>query len=144
MKKINLLLPLILLLVIVASCSKEKRIGRHLHSRDGKWTIVKYNVQQYENGWPLESEGVSDAGNIVFEKNGSFVWTQTISSTTTIKTGTWSNTESDISMNYNGQTTVFRIIDESRKELQIRHTAEYTDPDGYYYETRTTLELEKK
>jgi len=143
MRKINLLLSVITLLLVVASCSKEKRIERHLHSKDGKWVISKYTVQIYENGFISQAGGASNAGNIVFEKNGTFVWTNTINSEPTITTGIWANTASDISLIANGETEVFHINDHSRRKMQIQNVYAHTDANGTYYEEKTTLEMQK-
>ncbi len=121
-------------------CSKEKRIERHLYSKSGKWNNTLYDYKYYYNGSQEGSIVYQNAGYIEFEKNGTYTWVFTADGSTDASTGTWSNTEKELIMTESGITTVFKILEESRKEMKL----EYTETDGVEKEVYTlTFEKEK-
>jgi hypothetical protein len=87
----KLLLVLSLFALGFTGCSKEKRIERHLVRKEGKWNVDTYDYKYYYNNtfFPNESYTYSAAGNFVFEKNGTYVWTTTMDGDTDVSTGTW-------------------------------------------------------
>lgn len=71
MKTIKQIQAVILLLFLITSCSKEKRMKHNLWSNGGKWNIVKWEDIQTSN-WPANNnkEIVYNAGIFHFDKNG--------------------------------------------------------------------------
>lgn len=135
---------LLLLLSIVAlgftGCSKEKRIEKNLVRKEGKWNVQTYDYKYYYSNtyYPNESFSYSNAGNIVFEKNGTYIWTFTADGSSDISTGTWSNTADELTLIEDSDALKFKILDESRKEMKL----EYTESDGIEKEVYT-LTLKK-
>jgi|SRR5690554_2385291 len=65
------ILYIILALLLVSACKKEKKIERNLWNNGGKWEIVKYE-EIVSSNWPAnEKNKVSEnVGLIQFERNG--------------------------------------------------------------------------
>lgn len=139
-KATKLLLILSLFALVFTACSKEKRIERHLVRKEGKWNVETYDYKYYYNNtfFPNESYTYSGAGNFVFEKNGTYVWTTIMDGDTDISTGTWENTADELTLVQNSFTLKFKILEESKKEMKL----EYTESDGIEKEVYT-LTLKK-
>lgn len=121
----KLLLVLSVFALGFSSCSKEKRIERHLYSRSGKWNNTVYDYKYYNNGVLETSINYVDAGNIEFDKDGTYVWTFTADGNTEIDAGTWENSEDDITLFQNSVGLKFKILEESRKEMKLEYTETY-------------------
>jgi len=141
MKNVTRVLLLLSVIAIgFSSCSKEKRIERHLYSKSGKWNNTLYDYKYYNNGTQESSIVYQNAGYIDFEKDGKYTWVLTADGNTEASTGTWTNTETDLIMTENGSTTAFKILEESKSEMKL----EYTETNGAEKETYTlTFEKEK-
>jgi hypothetical protein len=108
--------------------------------KEGKWNVDTYDYKYYYNNtfFPNESYTYSAAGNFVFEKNGTYVWTTTMDGDTDVSTGTWENTEDELTLVQNSFSLKFKILEESKKEMKL----EYTESDGIEKEVYT-LTLKK-
>lgn len=138
----KLLLVLSVFAIGFSSCSKEKRIERHLVRKEGKWNVDTYDYKYYYNStyYPNDSYTYSSAGNFVFEKNGTYIWTTIMDGDTDASTGTWTNTADEITLVQNSFSLKFKILEESKKEMKL----EYTETDGIEKEVYTlTLKKEK-
>ena len=118
----KLLLVLSVFALGFSSCSKEKRIERHLHSRSGKWNNTVYDYKYYNNGVLETSINYVDAGYIEFDKDGTYVWTFIADGETEIDAGTWENSEDDITLFQNSFGLKFKILEESRKDMKLEYT----------------------
>ncbi len=127
MKSITKLLLLLSVFAIgLAACSKEKRVERQLIKKDGKWKITSVDYKYYQNNVLGASMNFPNAGTIEFDKEGSFVMTITLSGSPETSTGTWTNSEDEITVTSNGETTVLKIADGPKKgEMQLEETDYY-------------------
>lgn len=141
MKNVTKVLLLLSVFAIgLSGCSKEKRIEKQLYSKSGKWNNTLYDYKYYSNGNQESSIVYQNAGYIEFEKNGTYTWVFTADGDTDASSGTWSNTETDLTMIESGYATVFKIVEESKKEMKL----EYTETDGTEREVYTlTFKKEK-
>jgi hypothetical protein len=127
MKKAIKITSLFLILVLItAACSKEKRIERRLPRKSGKWNIESYNETDYENGSQVYSETYSNVGNFVFDDDGTVVETYIDGGQTYVYSGSWSNTEDKLTIVEDGDAIVYDIEDFSRKEMTLVYTDQYT------------------
>ncbi|WP_430404065.1 hypothetical protein [Fluviicola sp.] len=141
MKNVTKVLLLLSIIAIgFSSCSKEKRIEKHLYSKSGKWNNTLYDYKYYEDGALQSSFAYVDAGYIEFEKGGTYSWTFIQDGDATVEAGTWSNTEDMITLISNSIALQFKILEESKTDMKI----EYTEIDGSSKEVYTlTLEKDK-
>lgn len=143
MKKAIRITSLFLVLVLItAACSKEKRIERRLPSKSGKWNIESYNVIEFQNGSQTDSETYLNVGNFVFDDDGTVVETYIYDGDTDTYSGTWSNTEDKLTIVEDGDAIVYDIEDYSRKEMTLVYTDQYTI-DNISYKDVVTIELVK-
>lgn len=141
MKNVTKLLLLLSVFAIgFSSCSKEKRIEKHLYSKSGKWNNTLYDYKYYESGVLQSTDAYVNAGYIEFEKDGKYSWTFIQDGDASVENGTWSNTEDKITLISNSIALEFKILEESKKDMKI----EYTEIDGSSKEVYTlTLEKDK-
>ncbi len=137
----KLLLVLSVFAIGFSSCSKEKRIEKQLYSKSGKWNNTLYDYKYYLNG-NLDGTAVyTNTGYIEFKKDGTYTWIFTADGDTDVSTGTWSNTEDQLSMIEPGNPLVWKIVEESKKTLKL----EYSENSNIIGEEREvyTLTFEK-
>lgn len=137
----KLLLVLTVFAVGFSSCSKEKRIEKHLYSKSGKWNNTLYEYKYYLDGTLEDATTYTNAGFIEFKENGTYVWTFAVNGNTDVSPGTWTNTDTQLSLTEGGSTTVWQILEESKKTLKIEYTeinTEFGDEKEVY-----TLTFEK-
>ncbi|WP_341905571.1 hypothetical protein [Fluviicola taffensis] len=144
MKNVTKLLLLLSIIAIgFSSCSKEKRIEKHLYSKSGKWNNTLYDYKYYYNGVQESSIVYQNAGYIEFEKDGKFTWVFTADGSTDASSGTWSNTEDKLTLVEPGNTVIYTILEESKKTLKLEYSESSTE-FGDEKETYTlTFEKEK-
>lgn len=131
MKKIAKILFLFAILsVALAACSKEKKIERALIKKDGKWTITSVDYKYYVNNELQASSNSPNAGTIEFNKKGSFVMTVTLSGSPQNAGGTWTNSEDNITLIANGETTVLKITDGPKKDKMTLVETNYDNSTG--------------
>ena len=131
MKKIAKILFLFAILsVALAACSKEKKIERALIKKDGKWTITSVDYKYYVNNELQASSNSPNAGTIEFNKKGSFVMTVTLSGSPQNAGGTWTNSEDNITLIANGETTVLKITDGPKKDKMTLLETNYDNSTG--------------
>lgn len=118
----KLLLLLTVFAVGLSSCSKEKRIEKHLYSKSGKWNNTLFEYKYYQDGALEDAMTYTNAGFIEFDKGGSYTWTITMDGDATVSNGTWTNTDTQLSLTETGITTVWQILEESKKTLKIEYT----------------------
>lgn len=131
MKKLAKILFLFAILsVALAACSKEKKIERALIKKDGKWTITSVDYKYYVNNELQASSNSPNAGTIEFNKKGSFVMTVTLSGSPQNAGGTWTNSEDNITLIANGETTVLKITDGPKKDKMTLVETNYDNSTG--------------
>lgn len=131
MKKIAKILFLFAILsVALAACSKEKKIERALIKKDGKWTVTSIDYKYYVNNQLQSSANYPNAGTIEFSKKGSFVMTVTLSGSPQNAGGTWTNSEDNITLIANGETTVLKITDGPKKDKMTLVETNYDNSTG--------------
>jgi len=144
MRTIKVLLPVLMILFVVASCSKEKRIERHLHKGDGKWNITEERSESYVNGTLDEVEVYPNAGSMTFDKKGSIIYTQTYEpGQEDSYGGTWTNTKDEITLIVDSEVLIFKIKEESRKEMVLEYNESYTNFEGDTEKYVMTLKMKK-
>ncbi|TSJ39066.1 hypothetical protein [Fluviicola chungangensis] len=137
----KLLLVLSVFAVGFSSCSKEKSIEKHLYSKSGKWNNTLYEYKYYQNGVLDGTTNYTNAGFVEFKKGGSYTWTFNADGDASVSVGTWTNTDKQLSLTENGSTTIWEILEESKKTLKIEYTeisTEFGDEKEVY-----TLTFEK-
>ncbi len=116
------------LFVGLASCSKEKRVERQLIKKDGKWKITSIDYKYYQNNVLGASANFPNAGTIEFDKKGSCVMTLTLSGSPETIAGTWTNSEDEITITSNGETSVLKIMEGPKKgKMKLEETDYYND-----------------
>lgn len=142
MKNITKLLFVLSVFAIgFSSCSKEKRIERHLYSKGGKWNNTLYDYKYYNNGVQESAIVYQNTGYIEFDKDGKFTWVFTADGSTDASSGTWSNTKDQLTLIEPGNTVVYKILEESKKTLKL----EYSETSTQFGDEREvyTLTFEK-
>ena len=116
----------VILFIVLSGCSKDKRIENRLSSGSGKWNIELYTESSYTNNTLDYSDSYANAGNMVFDDNGTLIWTFILDGFTDVYGGSWSNSKDDITIIVDGEGLVFKIKEYSRKEIELEYTDEYT------------------
>ena len=125
---IKILSLLVILLIGFSSCSKEKRIEKQLIKKDGKWKITSVDYKYYLNNELNYSENYPNAGTIEFDKKGTCILTITLSGSPEVSAGTWTNSEDNITITADGETTVMKITDGPKKgKMTLEETDYYND-----------------
>lgn len=125
---IKILSLLVVLLVGFSSCSKEKRIEKQLIKKDGKWKITSVDYKYYLDNELSYSENYPNAGTIEFDKKGTCILTITLTGVAEVTAGTWTNSEDNITITANGETTVMRIVEGPKKgKMDLEETYYYND-----------------
>lgn len=125
---VKILSLLVLLLIGFSSCSKEKRIEKQLIKKDGKWKITSIDYKYYQNNVLGYSENYPNAGTIEFDKKGTCVVTITLSGSPEANAGTWTNSEDNITITSNGETSVMKITSGPKKgKMTLEQTEYYND-----------------
>jgi|TARA_R110000737_G_scaffold17480_1_gene35181 hypothetical protein len=73
MKKFNLALFSLLIVFVLVSCSKEKKIERSLYKKGGEWNINSQKFEIYNDGQLSLSNSSINSGTINFSKKGTLV-----------------------------------------------------------------------
>lgn len=127
------------LFVLIAACSKEKRIENHLYKQGGVWYINSWTESGSENGIESYNYTYSNPGTFVFEKNGTGI----LMMDGDIMAFFWSNTKDQITIVIDSEGIVFDIIDDSKKKLELEFTrTEITS--GTTYKDVINIKLDKK
>jgi len=143
MKKINIALLSLLVVFVLASCSKEKRIEKSLYKKGGEWSVSSYKQESYTNGSLDYSDTYANAGTMDFSKSGTLVWTFTLDGYTDVYGGSWSNTEDKLTIIIDGEGIVFDIKERSRKSMMLENV-QTDNYNGISNQYKLTLEIEKK
>ncbi|WP_343748582.1 hypothetical protein [Fluviicola sp.] len=142
MRKIaKVLFLLSVLTVVLSACSKEKRIEHWLVRKDGKWDVTSIDYKYYVNNTLQSSANIPNAGNIVFDKKGSVVMTLVLNGSPETSSGTWTNTKDQITMMFNGEASVFKILDKPKKDKMTIQTTDYNNSTGEKEEYTAYIKL---
>ena len=141
-RSLKLTAIIVLTALVTFSCTKEKRIERHLSSRTGKWNIEMYKEQEYVNGSLDDEYSVADYGTFVFDEDGNVIMTFTEDGDTYTSAARWSNTKEELTFIEDGDAFVFTIKESSRKEIVLESVEEYSDGTDNYKDV-LTFELKK-
>jgi hypothetical protein len=128
MKNLKFLPIIMALFFIAASCSKEKQIERRLTSKDGKWNISSYSYTEYVNDVQVgATTSLSNVGTMEFKSGGSGVITFSIPGEPVETSNfTWSNSSDQITVTSDGETSIMKILEQSKKEMKLEQTYTYT------------------
>lgn len=124
--KSKLIFTLFIVFVGLSACSKDKRIERRLEKKDGKWNIKSMSYQYFNNNSLEDSFMFTNAGSFVFDDNGSVIYNYDYDGDSGSQSGTWSNTEDEVIMILDGEVLTMKIEEESRKEMTLNWTEEYS------------------
>ncbi len=139
---ISSITSLVFLFIVLHGCSKDKRIENRLSSKTGKWNIELFTESSYTNNTLDYSDSYANAGNMVFDDNGTLIWTFILDGFTDVYGGSWSNSKDDITIIVDGEGLVFKIKEYSRNEIELESTDQYTY-DGITYKYVNYLKLKK-
>ncbi|MCH8317911.1 MAG: hypothetical protein IIA88_05350 [Bacteroidetes bacterium] len=133
-------LMVIITVLLLTACSKEKRIKRQL---TGSWTITEVvTVTTVNNGSPTTDTDNSETVT-TFEKDGSGTASSSGSGTNPFPNEfTWSNTDETLTIvdTKNSITTIYDILEHSKKEMVLNTTSSETiSGDTYNYDITITM-----
>ncbi|AEA44421.1 hypothetical protein [Fluviicola taffensis] len=132
----RILVVIVVSFVGLASCSKVKRVENQLTKKEGKWDVKSVDYKYYLDGSVEESDNYPATGTMEFKKNGSFFLNIFLGVVPLTSSGTWTNTEDQITLIANGQPSVLKITDGPKKgKLVLVET--YSYPDSNEKETYT-------
>lgn len=100
----------VLFAVVFTGCSKEKKLERTLHKKDGEWNISSVTWQKVEqsgSGQNVTMGTTTNAGKFVFDKDGSGSYNFTVDGDTYSQSFNWSVSEDAISVAKTSQTVDF-------------------------------------
>lgn len=124
--KNNVYLSLFLLVFLVfASCSKEKRLENMLKKKEGTWSINRYNCEKYKNNEMQNSETYYDIGEFVFSKKGVGSANYVAGPVYRSYDFRWSNTEDQIFLVNDGFTNVCDVTIIDKQKIEINYVLAY-------------------
>lgn len=128
MKNLKFVPLLMAVLFVVASCSKEKQIERRLTKKDGKWNISSWSYTSYENDvQDGATTSLSNVGTMEFKSDGTGVITFTIpGEPVETNTFTWTNSSDDITVTSDGEVSIMKVLEQSKKEMKLEQTETYS------------------
>lgn len=97
-------------ILVISSCSKDKKIERALHKKEGEWNITTVNwqkVSQSSSGQSVTLGTTSNAGTFTFEKDGSGKYSFVVDGSSYSQSFDWSVNEEVISITKVSQTVDF-------------------------------------
>ncbi|MNE62467.1 hypothetical protein D3C87_285160 [compost metagenome] len=123
--------------LVLASCSKEKKLEQQLTRKDGKWNAKSVNYKYYVGSSVEEAGNYPATGAIEFKKGGSFFLNISFGAGAYLtSSGTWTNTKDQITIVADGQASVLKVISGPKKgKLVLEET--YADPASNEKETFT-------
>ncbi|MEO5643356.1 MAG: hypothetical protein ABIQ40_07575 [Bacteroidia bacterium] len=101
MKKLNLLAPFFLMLILFSTCSKDKQFERALHKKEGTWNIKNVawqKVVQGSAGQSINLGTTSNAGTFSFDKDGSGSYSFTVDGSTYSENFNWTVSDEHVSI----------------------------------------------
>lgn len=101
MKALVHLTTVLVFTLFAAGCSKDKRIERTLHKKDGEWTITNVTWQkvvQDTSGQHISTGSTANAGKFSFDKDGSGSYSFTVDGTDYSQSFTWDVNDEKISV----------------------------------------------
>ena len=126
----KILLVLSVFAIGFAGCSKEKKIERQLVKKEGEWRITSLDYKYYQFNELAYSVNFPNVGTIEFNKNGSVTMTTQLSGSPETAAGTWSNSDDEVVLVIEGETTVMKIAEGPKKgKLELEQTEYYNDTD---------------
>jgi ABC-type Fe3+-citrate transport system substrate-binding protein len=120
-KSIQLTCLSLLLVLITAACSKEKRYEHKLSRKGGLWTIAEYK-HQLENDTTSIDIAQEFSGTIQFNENGTYTQNLIVEDTTYVETGTWSNSELQLKLTTNGASRSMGFNTITKKKIIVKST----------------------
>ena len=116
-----------ILILMIASCSKEKKVSRTLTKKDGSWKISQMDwesVSQDTSGQHINMGSSSDNGTFVFEKDNGGTYSFEAGGNSYNQSFSWSVNEEDISITKISQSFDFSG---SITQLAVAFTGERID-----------------
>lgn len=95
------------IIILISGCSKEKRIERSLHKKDGSWSVSSADwtsVVQDTSGQSINMGSTANTGNFIFEKEGSGTYNFTVNGEQYNSNFTWNVSGEVISITSISQT----------------------------------------
>ncbi len=126
------------------SCSKETKIERNLWKKGGEWNIEKYDYTSTStNGSNNITINLEDCGNVTFDKDGSGEVTVSFFGSTDTDDMTYSNTEDQLTLTVDGNTTIYDMTWE-KNNITITNQESSTDSGGNTVTETESYILKKK
>lgn len=124
-------------LIITAGCSKQKRIENHL-TKVKNWNIAKIEYQKAQSGSSMVAKvgTETNAGTMVFEKDGSGSYDYILDGQHRSGNFTWTNTVNDVTFNYVAASTTvvqvasYTILNQSSKTMNLQGAEVIVDSNG--------------
>ena len=145
------ILTLLLTVLVLTSCSDEKKLAKNL---EGLWDISVYQKSVFMNGNVPDldnSDSKENAGTIEFLENGKGKYNvlYDLGAGTFFDNGdfTWTNGASEVTLKYGSITETFEVIKNSKDKMELIHMDsdfyfEDSEP-GVIYSMEESLVLEK-
>lgn len=121
-----------LLLLVLFSCSKEKRLNKILYSMDGNWKIANVEFTEYENNVKIGSYKLYVLGDFHFNEDKTGNFTFVYSNNTTSTDFTWSATADELTLNTPSTVTVFKVTEFKKKLVVLEQVEEFTENNINY------------
>lgn len=139
----KLLLVLFVFAAAFSGCSKEKKFTKNLTKDGGEWRIVSHTKKEYYTGAsePHKTYVLAEnQGSFTFDKSGEVIYSFYFAYTESMMTlsGTWSNTEDEITTIIESQYFKYKVLEQSKKGLTLEAEEVYEHDKSVY-----TLVLEK-
>jgi hypothetical protein len=147
MKKLNLLSLTVLILtcsMLLSSCSKDKKLERALHKKEGVWNISSVTWQKVivtSSGQNVALGTTANAGTFTFDKDGSGSYNFTVDGSTYSRNFTWTvsnenikivrvSTSIDFSGNVDQLTIAITGNQESKNNIELAGTETHVYSSG--------------
>lgn len=147
MKRLQILSAVMLSLLFLFSCSKEKQLEKTLYKKDGNWTVKSADWEQISqsttSGISIITGTSADAGTFSFDENGNGSYNFTLGAITYSESFSWSVSEESFSITkitqsidfFSGEITQIIIafsgsrIDKNTIEMSGSDTRQFTSGD---------------
>lgn len=142
MKKIKIVLLSMLLIFVVASCSKEKRIENSLHKKGGEWTVKSFYIDNYVNGSYSDKDVYGNQGKMTFSENGTMIWRWDEDGYISDNACSWSNSKDKLTIIWDGEVIIFDISNRKKKSMDLKaEVLSYSSFNGQNYTYREVYNM---
>jgi len=136
--------------IIAAGCSKEKRVEHRLE-KVKNWNIDKIDYQKVQTGTGVTAKvgTETNAGTMIFNKDGSGSYDYMLDGQKRTGTFTWTNSVNNVTFNYVAtsativQAVSYTILDDSSKSMTLQGSEVIIDATGNQLVLNATFYLSK-